>query len=327
MTKPDDNHRLSRRDAIWRAGAGLAATAAAAVGLPLAAAEGTGDRPRAEAFRYCLNTGTIRGQNCPLMEEIRVAAQAGYNAIEPWLQEIADYVGQGGSPVELKKRVADLGLSVESVVGFTNWITDEADRGPGGFEQWKRDFELVASIGGKRICAPPGGMASKTSQDLFSVARRYRDCWSWAGRSAWCRRSSCGAALRRWPLGRSGPGDDRSRRCRGLHCRRMFSTSTRAGSDFAGLRMFNGATLHVFHMNDYPADPPRETITDAHRVYPGDGVAPLTAVLRDLRRHRFPRRAFARIVQPRVLETGAVERRTHGLGKDARLRGQSPGIA
>ena len=33
--------------------------------------------------------------------------------------------------------------------------------------------------------------------------------------------------------------------------------------------------MHVFHMNDYPADPPRDKITDAHRVYPGDGVAPL----------------------------------------------------
>jgi sugar phosphate isomerase/epimerase len=40
-------------------------------------------------------------------------------------------------------------------------------------------------------------------------------------------------------------------------------------------------------MNDYPADPPREKITDAHRVYPGDGVAPLVEMLRDLRRLGF----------------------------------------
>jgi sugar phosphate isomerase/epimerase len=39
----------------------------------------------------------------------------------------------------------------------------------------------------------------------------------------------------------------------------------------------------VFHINDYPAEPPREAISDAHRVYPGDGVAPLKDVLRDLR--------------------------------------------
>ena len=33
-------------------------------------------------------------------------------------------------------------------------------------------------------------------------------------------------------------------------------------------------------MNDYPADPPREKINDAARVYPGDGVAPITEILR-----------------------------------------------
>jgi sugar phosphate isomerase/epimerase len=35
-------------------------------------------------------------------------------------------------------------------------------------------------------------------------------------------------------------------------------------------------------LNDYPADPPRETIGDRDRVFPGDGIAPLTQILRDL---------------------------------------------
>ena len=56
----------------------------------------------------------------------------------------------------------------------------------------------------------------------------------------------------------------------------------KGGSDFGGLRLMNGERIHVFHMNDYPAAPPRETIRDEHRVYPGDGVAPLGQILRDL---------------------------------------------
>ena len=43
-----------------------------------------------------------------------------------------------------------------------------------------------------------------------------------------------------------------------------------------------GAAIGIFHVNDYPALP-AETIVDADRVYPGDGVAPLTPLLRDLR--------------------------------------------
>ena len=36
-------------------------------------------------------------------------------------------------------------------------------------------------------------------------------------------------------------------------------------------------------MNDYPADPPRAEIKDEHRVYPGDGIAPLADLVRDPR--------------------------------------------
>ncbi|MBN2293582.1 MAG: sugar phosphate isomerase/epimerase, partial [Pirellulales bacterium] len=54
-------------------------------------------------------------------------------------------------------------------------------------------------------------------------------------------------------------------------------------SDFAGMRMLNGAAMHVYHLNDYPADPPRETINDSHRVYPGDGIAPIPKILSDMK--------------------------------------------
>lgn len=56
----------------------------------------------------------------------------------------------------------------------------------------------------------------------------------------------------------------------------------KGGSDFAGVRVFNGATLHVLHMNDYAASVTREKGTDADRVYPGDGSAPLVKLLGDL---------------------------------------------
>lgn len=44
-----------------------------------------------------------------------------------------------------------------------------------------------------------------------------------------------------------------------------------------GLALLNPAVLPVLHMNDYPALP-RETIGDADRVYPGDGVAPMQQI-------------------------------------------------
>ena len=46
--------------------------------------------------------------------------------------------------------------------------------------------------------------------------------------------------------------------------------------------MRQGKCSRCFHVNDYPYIP-RETVTDGDRVFPGDGVAPLTPIFRYLR--------------------------------------------
>jgi len=49
-----------------------------------------------------------------------------------------------------------------------------------------------------------------------------------------------------------------------------------------GLKMVNGKIIDVIHFNDYPSPFPREQQKDKDRVYPGDGVAPLNRLFRDL---------------------------------------------
>ena len=44
----------------------------------------------------------------------------------------------------------------------------------------------------------------------------------------------------------------------------------------------------MFHMNDYPAEISREKISDADRVYPGEGVAPINQILTDLNDKKSP---------------------------------------
>jgi sugar phosphate isomerase/epimerase len=61
----------------------------------------------------------------------------------------------------------------------------------------------------------------------------------------------------------------------------------KGGSQVNGLRLLSGTALHVLHCNDYPAEPVRATITDAQRIYPGDGIAPLKVILRTLRQIGF----------------------------------------
>src|SRR3972149_2664946 len=109
------------------------------------------------SFRYCLNTSTIRGQKLSLVEEIEIAAKVGYQAIEPWINEIETYVQQGGKLSDLKKRISDRGLTVESAIGFAEWIVDDDARRTKGLEQARREMELVQQISGKRLQGPAAG--------------------------------------------------------------------------------------------------------------------------------------------------------------------------
>ncbi len=62
----------------------------------------------------------------------------------------------------------------------------------------------------------------------------------------------------------------------------VLAVNYRGGSGFGGIRDLPSKTIAVCHFNDAPASPPQFEQTDADRVYPGDGILPLNAFLRDL---------------------------------------------
>src|SRR5687767_2090645 len=157
---------VSRRTALAAAAGAL--TAPALVSHVATAAE-----PSAEPFGYCLNTSTIRGKMLPIVEVVEIAAKAGYKGIEPWVREIDQYTMAGGSLRDLRKRIADLGLTVASVIGFAEWIVDDDAKRAKGLEEARRSMDLTAQIGGTRLAAPPAG-ATKETLDLDKVTERYR---------------------------------------------------------------------------------------------------------------------------------------------------------
>lgn len=273
-----DSPKLSRR--------GLLAAAAAAPILasarPAPAAGKAEPAPAQPQIRFCLNTSTIRGQKLSVEQEVEIAAKAGYSGIEPWVPKLAQFEKAGGSLRDLGKRIADRGLRVESAIGFANWIVDDPKRRAKALDDAKRDMQIVRTIGGRRIAAPPAGATRQSGLDLFQAAARYADLLK------------VGAELGVTPqlelwgfsktLSRLGElllvAAETGRRdaCVLPDVYHIY----KGGSDFAGLKLLHGQAIHAFHMNDYPDDPPRATIRDAHRVYPGDGVAPLRQIIRDL---------------------------------------------
>ncbi len=235
-----------------------------------------------EPFHYCLNTSTLRGQKLSLVEEIEIAAQAGYQGVEPWIEELDRYTAEGGSLSDLNKRLRDLGLTVENAIGFFDWIVDDDAQRVRGLEEAQRNMEIVAQIGGTRLAAPPMSATDRTDLDLLRAAERYRALLELG------ERTGVVPMVEVWgfskTLNRLGEAaliaieSGHPQACILADVYHLY----KGGSDPAGLRLLRGEALPLMHVNDYPALP-RETITDADRVYPGDGIAPLTSILRDLR--------------------------------------------
>lgn len=269
---------LSRRRFIVGAGVSVGAVVA---GNATTVASESSVRAR-EPFTYCLNTSTIRGQNLSLDKEIEIAAKAGYTGIEPWIRKIGDYAGAGGSLKDIRRQLEDSGITVESAIDFSRWIVDDDAERAKGFEQVKRALDLLAQIGGKRIAAPPAGATRKPGLDLMRAAERYRAILELGDEMGVVPQlETWGSSANLHRLGEAMFVVIESGHPKACFLPDIYHTY-KGGSDFHGYKQLSAHAVQVLHMNDYPADPPRETISDRDRVMPGDGIAPITQILRDL---------------------------------------------
>jgi sugar phosphate isomerase/epimerase len=275
--------RLTRRG--WLA----AAPAVACVGASLAPtavaknAGAQGSRPPDEPFGYCLNTSTVRGQKLTLTQEAELAAKAGYHALEPWISELDAHVKSGGTLEALGRQIHDLGLTVESAIGFFEWAVDEKARRDKALDEAKRNMELVHKVGGTRLAAPAVGATDRSDIDPKRLAERYRALLELGDTmgvvpqvEVWGFSKTLGT------LGEAAQvaiAADHPSACILADVYHLY----KGGSGFRGLSLLGKDALQVIHLNDYPADPPRSRISDADRVYPGDGVAPLGEIFRTLR--------------------------------------------
>ena len=238
----------------------------------------------ATPVRFCLNTSTVRGQNLSVPEQIKVAAEAGYDGIEPWLRDIDAYVESGGTLAELKSQLDDAGLRVESAIGFAKWsVNDDAERAE-GLKTMRKDMQTLAAIGGTRIAAPPIGMHTPDAPSLVldDAAERYAAILTLG------RELGVTPQLEIWGFSKNlsklaevmyvatAAADDSVRILPDIY------HLHRGGNSFDSLGMLPGTAVECFHLNDVAFTKPAAEMNDADRVYPGEGDAPIAACLRTL---------------------------------------------
>lgn len=271
----------TRRALLLEAGAVCSAVAWGSGARPVLAQQGKASVEMPHGFTYALNTSTVSGQKLTLAEEFDVAGKAGYDGIEPWMGKIHEYVQGGGSLGDLRKRSQDLGLVVGSAIGFARWIVDDDQERAGGIEQLKRDMDSLAQLGGTHIAAPPAGANRPGPRiDLDRIAHRYRTILELGARMGVVPQIEVWGSS----ANLSHLADAIYVAARAAHPQACVLADVyhlyKGGTDPWVLRLLGRSAVHCFHMNDYPVDPPRETIRDSDRIWPGDGIAPIAQILK-----------------------------------------------
>jgi sugar phosphate isomerase/epimerase len=233
-------------------------------------------------FSYCLNTSTIRGQNPGLIKSIEIAAEAGYDGVELWVQDVKKYLDQGNSAADLKRFIEDKGLRVENAIGFAPWLAQGEEGRIKGFQLMEEEMRLMHSIGCLRIAAAPAGVSKDEPFDLFIAGKRYHDIIETGKKIGimpqlefWGASPVLYHFSQVMMIAAAANHPD-------VHLLPDVYHLFRGGSGFEGLKMLSGNVIEVFHMNDFVDTIPREDQKDKDRVYPGDGVAPIRQILTDL---------------------------------------------
>jgi sugar phosphate isomerase/epimerase len=222
-------------------------------------------------FRYCLNASTIR--TTPVLRQIQVTREAGYDAIELWHDHIDLHLQSGGTLRELRVALDDHGLVVPTTIYLAGWFQPAGPQHTQALDEVRRRLEQAAAVGAEfAIAGPPPGAA-----DRELGAQHYAELLD------------LGATFGVKPafeylgfvddINTIDDAIDIMVRCQHpqatvvldpFHCHR-------GGGPMESIAKLLPHQIAISHFNDCPDSPPAHLQQDTDRVLPGDGVVDLNA--------------------------------------------------
>ena len=305
---------MKRRKFIGLGAAGFAGSAlASAVVRPAQASEKQEERYQngASPWPICLDTATIRPAS--LQEKVRIASEAGYDAIEPWDGELEEFEEQGGNLKELGAEIKDRGLFVPSVIGLWNALPPTQEAWEASLEDTRRRMRMAADIGSEHIQTIPNTVGE--NYDVRWVADRYRDIIE-IGLQEYDLKPAI-VFVKYFPL--KTMGQAAAVALDANHPQAMIIPDTYhmhiSQGGFEGLKLIDGSMIAIFQFSDAPASPALDQLGDEHRVYPGDGILPLPQILTDLKANGFDKCVSLELYNPDYWEEDLQQVASTGLRK------------
>lgn len=251
----------------------------------------------------CLDTATIRPAS--LVDKVEIAAQAGYDAIEPWDGELAEYERNGGDLEELGKRIKELGLFVPSIIGMWNAIPPGDDEFETSLKDTRNRMRMARAIGSEHIQTIPNTVGD--GYNVKQVAKRYRTIIE-IGQKEYGLKPSL-VFVKYFPLKTMGQAMAVALDANHPDASVIPDTFHMYISEggFDGLKIMNGKAISIFQFADAPATPRPSEQNDAHRVFPGDGILPLPSILKDLYNTGFRGCISLELYNPQYYERDLLE--------------------
>lgn len=225
------------------------------------------------AFRYCLNSSTIRP--APILQKIAVAAEAGYEGIELWHDDIDKHLAGGGKLADIQQALQETGLAVPTTIYVKGWFETAGREHEQALAECRRRFEQAAAVGARHVIAgPPLGKAdveqgAKNYRELLEIGLAYgvRPAMEFLGFVE--QYNTIESALE--VMRKSGHPEATIV----LDPFHVF----RGGGSMEAISQLRAGQVAISHFNDTPAVPPREIQHDKDRVLPGDGHLDLARYL------------------------------------------------
>ena len=249
-----------------------------------------------------LNGATIMPS--PIEDDIAIAAECGFGAIEFWAAKLDAH---GGPLDALGERVRAEGLSPSCINSIEDITCRDAAGRAALLDELRRRTSMARAVGAPAIVVVPSCVAAPVArkeaiEDAVDVLRAMSDvagdvtlAFEFLGKPG-CTVPTLDMAIEIVErAGRSNVGLVLD----------VFHFHA-GGSALEDVRRVPIERLQVVHLNG-AEDLPKAQLTDAHRLYPGEGVVPAADVLRLLREQGYDGVASVEIFRPQYWQLPARE--------------------
>lgn len=217
----------------------------------------------------------------PLEERLQSAAGAGLDGVGLWVSDMDEFVASGGTLEELGELLAKLDLEVPEICALGGWHL--ADDKSGVKQEVERIGKMCKTAGIKRtvlICPvaweaeAPLERSIKDYKELCEMGKE----WGFImGLEFLGMRKGINNPISAWEIVKEA-------NCENGGVVVDFFHLLKGSGKPADLLSLPGEGIALVHFNDIPSDKPLEVLTDADRVLPGEGIAPLQELLGNLKK-------------------------------------------